>query len=161
GITGPSQDAREAPAAWSELVVQRGLNSAIIDEADSVLIDEGVTPAIIGQDVPASTAGGTPGEHYRLAAQLAARLTPGEDYTADRRLRHVALTDAGREKLAGWAELLPPFWSGPRRREELITQAISARELHVRGDDYIVKDGKVVIVDRSTGRILEGRQWQL
>jgi preprotein translocase subunit SecA len=71
------------------------------------------------------------------------------------------LTDAGREKLAELARRLPAFWSGPRRREELLVQAVYAKELYKRGEDYVVKDGTVMIVDRSTGRILPGRQWQL
>jgi preprotein translocase subunit SecA len=59
------------------------------------------------------------------------------------------------------AARLPPFWSGPRRREEIVVVALTAKELYLKGDDYIVKDGQVVIVDRSTGRILPGRQWQM
>jgi preprotein translocase subunit SecA len=67
----------------------------------------------------------------------------------------------GRVKLSERAAGLPPFWAGPRRREELLLQALTAKELYRREDDYIVRDEKVVIVDRSTGRVLEGRQWQL
>ncbi|MCC6660759.1 MAG: hypothetical protein IT437_07725 [Phycisphaerales bacterium] len=144
-------------ARWAGRIVQRGLHAAIVDEADSVLIDEATTPAIIGQDVP--DAGGN-GEHYRIAARLAAELEPG-DYTVDRPLNRVTLTERGRGRLAERAATLPAFWAGPRRREELIVQAVGARELYRCGDEYIVRDGRVVIVDRSTGRVLEGRQWQL
>jgi len=144
---------------WTSRVVQRGLYAAIVDEADSVLIDEAVTPAIIGIDAEGS--GSTGGESFTAAAAIAAGLASGEHYHLDRRLRHVNLTDAGREALAARAGSLPPFWSGPRRREELVVRALQAKELFTRGDDYIVKDGKVVIVDRSTGRILPGRQWQM
>jgi preprotein translocase subunit SecA len=144
---------------WGDAVVQRGLHAAIVDEADSVLIDEAVTPAIIAQDVESGAAWGG-AEPYRVAAKIAAQLREGEDYIADRRILETVLTDAGRAKLAAMAADLPPFWSGPRRREELILQALGAREFFKNGDDYIIRDGKVVIVDRSTGRVLEGRQWQ-
>ncbi len=144
--------------SWRGQIVQRGLYSAIVDEADSVLIDEAVTPAIIGVD-----SSGDPSalEHYRVAAALSERMEAGRDYKIDRPQRQVTLTSAGREALSGWVDELPAFWRGPMRREELATLALSARELYRRDDDYIVKDGKIVIVDRSTGRILEGRQWQL
>ncbi len=157
-------DAPTAPGdhrqRWSEQVAQRGLHAAIIDEADSILIDEAVTPAIIALAVreDAPWAGE---EHYRIAAAIAEQFTAGDDYTVLERLRRVDLTDAGRERLDEAAGRLPPFWAGPRRREELLVQALSARALYRKGDDYIVRDGKVVIVDRSTGRVLEGRQWQL
>lgn len=152
-------------SAWTERVVQRELNCAIVDEADSVLIDEAVTPAIIGEGGEKGAAGeaaeGTPETHYHRAARIARDLTTGRDYQVDSRLRVVKLTEEGRSAVARAAGDLPPFWSGPRRREELVTQAVTAKELYVRGDDYIVKEGEVVIVDRSTGRVLPGRQWQL
>jgi preprotein translocase subunit SecA len=145
--------------SWRRRVVQRGLHAAIVDEADSVLIDEAVTPAIIGQDGAAEEAGVE--SHYRIATRMAAQLVESEDYRVDLRLHRVFLTDQGRERLASMASLLPAFWSGPRRREELLLQALTAAALYKERDDYIVRDGKVVIVDRSTGRVLEGRQWQL
>ncbi len=88
-------------------------------------------------------------------------MNPPEHYTVDTRLRKVKLTDAGRDRLAELSERLPAFWAGPRRREELIVQALYAKELYKRGEEYVIKDGGVLIVDRSTGRILPGRQWQL
>lgn len=146
---------------WAQRVVQRELFSAIIDEADSVLIDEAVTPAIIGVDPGPARGGSADTTHYRVAATIAEQMQRGRDYTVDLRLRRVQLTAAGRERLGESAGLLAPFWRGPMRREELLNRAISARELYTRDDDYIVREGKVVIVDRSTGRILDGRQWQL
>jgi len=145
---------------WSGMVVQRGLHAAIVDEADSVLIDEAVTPAIIATKPP-SEAAEEKTRHFRLAAEIALGLDRDRDYTVDTRLQRVDLTSAGRQRLADGAHDLPAFWAGPRRREELITRALSAQELHQRDDDYVVADGKVVIVDRSTGRMLDGRQWQL
>ncbi len=146
-------------ARWSRRVVQRGLHAAIVDEADSVLIDDAVTPAIISGPMVARRSGA--GEHLTLACRLAASLTQGDDYLVDRRAARVTLTQPGRDALARRSQELPPFWSGPRRREELVVQALTARELYRRGDEYIVKDGAVHIVDRSTGRVLPGRQWQL
>lgn len=143
---------------WTGKVVQRGLACAIVDEADSVLIDEAVTPAIIGLD---AAAGEDQQVHFRIAAGLAAELEQGAHFEADIRLRVVRLTDAGREAIAQAAHTLPPFWAGPIRREELVVQALAARHLYRKDDDYIVREGKVQIVDASTGRILEGRQWQL
>ncbi len=151
-------DALSEQRAWRGRIVQRGLFSAIVDEADSVLIDEAVTPAIIGVD---SSEDPSQQAHYRIAAIMSERMDPSRDYRVDRPQRQITLTTAGRETLTGWREELPPFWRGPMRREELLTLALSARELYQLDDDYIVKEGKIVIVDRSTGRILEGRQWQL
>jgi preprotein translocase subunit SecA len=99
--------------------------------------------------------------HYRVAAELARQMRCGDHFTLDESMRVARLTPAGREWLAARAEGLPPFWAGPSRREALLTQALIARELYALGDDYIIRDGGVVIVDRSTGRVLPGRQWQL
>ncbi len=152
---------------WHDQVVQRGLYAAVVDEADSVLIDEAVTPAIISADPTDDGADPSdPAKHHRTAAQLARDLQPELHYTLDRRARHISLTGAGRDRIAEAAQSLPPFWSGTRRREELIRTALTAKELMTLGDDYIIKqssDGKrtVEIIDRSTGRVLEGRRWQL
>ncbi len=142
---------------WGTKVVQRELYSAIVDEADSVLIDDAVTPAIISGASPA----GLDGSHHLAACRIAADLTPGTDYLVEKRLRHATFTDAGRAKLAARAHALPAFWAGPRRREELVQRAVLAREMYTPGEDYIVHDGAVKIIDRSTGRVLPGRQWQL
>ncbi|MFG0283171.1 MAG: hypothetical protein ACF8R7_02015 [Phycisphaerales bacterium JB039] len=159
-IVGERGDSGDGRADWTRMVTQRGHWAAIIDEADSVLIDEAVTPAIIAAEVPPEATEEQFG-HFRLGAELAGKLRAGEHYNVDRKLHRVVLTERGRTALGEMAEGLPPFWAGPRRREELMVQAISARELYHQGDDYIIRDGEVVIVDRSTGRLLEGRQWQL
>ncbi len=152
---------------WHGRVVQRGLHAAIIDEADSILIDEAVTPAIISAD-PTDDGGdpGDPARHHRLAAALARELQQGTHYTLDRRAKHIALTDAGRATIAEAADHLPDFWAGTRRREELLRTALTAKELMTLGDDYIIAKGDdnkpaIEIVDRSTGRVLTGRRWQL
>lgn len=145
--------------AWSAQVVQRGLYAAVVDEADSVLIDEAATPAIIGAD--SGDGDDEAVAHYRVAAEVARQLTPREHFEVDERLHRVRLTARGRERLDAHAGAFPAFWSGPRRREELVVQALSAISLYRLGDDYIIKDGEIVIVDRSTGRVLAGRKWQL
>jgi preprotein translocase subunit SecA len=142
---------------WTNRVVQRGLYAAIIDEADSVLIDEGTTPAIIGVDMHEKN---TSGEHYSMAAEVARELAPGKDFLVDWQRRRVDLLDPGQEKLEALAGKLPAFWAGPRRREELVTQALTALHLYTRDDHYIVRNDDVHIVDVQTGRVLEGRQWQ-
>jgi len=161
-LGGDAQERARREASWDQRVVQRGLHAAIVDEADSVLIDEAVTPAIISLPLPeAERAADANATHYHIATRLAAQMREPEHYLVDRRLRRVRLTERGRAWLGEQAAALPAFWAGPNRREELMTLALSAKELYVRGEDYVVRDGKVVIVDRSTGRMLEGRQWQL
>ena len=142
---------------WPSKVVQRGLHAAVVDEADSILIDEAVTPAIISLpgDATIITAG------LDAAFEIARGWTIGREYTADHRLRSVSLTPHGITTLAQQSSRLPPFWAGPRRREELLLQALTAKELYRLGEDYVIADGKIMIVDRSTGRLLPGRQWQL
>jgi preprotein translocase subunit SecA len=143
---------------WGARVVQRGLHAAIIDEADSVLIDDAITPAVIsGSDAIE----GEDTSHYAAAAGIARALEAGADYVVEHRVRRAALTDAGRAKVAGCAHQLPAFWAGPRRREELLVRALTALAIYKRGEDYIIRDDKVEIIDRSTGRVLPGRQWQL
>jgi preprotein translocase subunit SecA len=156
---GGGSSAARASVDWSRRVVQRGLHAAIVDEADSVLVDDAVTPAIISGEAEGreSTNAGV----FRLGAHVARELKEGEDYRVDRELRRVTLTEAGKGTLARMAESFPPFWAGPRRREELAQQALTAKELYRLGDDYVIRDGAIQLVDRSTGRILPGRQWQL
>ncbi len=156
GITGNGE------AEWMSRVVHRGFNAVIIDEADSVLIDEAVTPAIIAAEELGEGSGeDAAGKHHKLAAQIARDLKPDVDYKVDRKLRYVELTDEGRERLRDMTGQLPAFWTGPRRSEELVRTALVAKEVQILGDDYIIRDGKIEIVDRSTGRVLEGRQWQM
>ncbi len=142
---------------WTSRIVQRGLYAATIDEADSVLIDQATTPAIIGSEGGEDKAA----EYYFTAADLAMNLRPGEHYIVDVPQHRVDLNDEGLSKLDDIADSLPPFWAGPRRRAELVTQALVAKELFHNEDHYIVRDGDVHIVDPQTGRILDGRQWQL
>jgi len=137
-------------------LVQRGLACAVIDEADSVLIDEAVTPLII------STEAGNDEQTraYQQAALVAADMREGEHYMLDRREHEVRLTRAGLAMLEKAAADLGGVWSGMRRAEELITQAIIARELYHQGRQYVVQDGRIVIVDEFTGRVMPDRTWR-
>jgi len=147
---------------WHSKVVHRGFNAVIIDEADSILIDEAATPAIIAAEELGEGSGEDPtGAHHKTAASIAKQLTLGEDYKVDRKLKHVEITPDGRERLRSVTQSLPAFWTGPRRSEEIVRTALVAKEIQVLGDDYIIRDDKIEIVDRSTGRVLEGRQWQM
>lgn len=136
--------------------VMRGLGTAIIDEADSILIDEAVTPLIISREQENSDLRDACIE----ARQLGELLEKGADYEVDSRFRDVELTTAGRGRLAGEADRLPALWRGTERRQELVIQALHAREFHHRDRQYVVQDGKVVIVDEYTGRMMPQRTWR-
>ncbi len=136
-------------------VVMRGLHFAIVDEADSVLIDEARTPLIISRETDAK-------EERRWAEDalaLADALTPQAHYRLLREERRVQLTEAGRARLAELGTTMGGIWAGRIRREEAARQALSARLVFQRGDHYLVRDGKVEIVDENTGRVMADRSW--
>jgi preprotein translocase subunit SecA len=134
----------------------RGLHFAIVDEADSVLIDEARTPLII------SGTGG--GEYEQLflqqALETARRLEQGEDFKLDQAKRTVSLTDNGGDSVEQMTAPLGALWSGRVRREESICQALNAIHLFHLDQHYLVRDGKVEIIDQLTGRVSEGRAWE-
>jgi len=142
--------------AGIDQTVMRGLACAIIDEADSVLIDEAVTPLII-------SGGGATEEQMQAfvdAAGVTAELESPRHYRINHRQREITLTRAGRERAAQLTATLGGIWRGARRREELIVQALTAREFHLQGKQYVVQDEKVVIVDEFTGRLMPDRTWR-
>lgn len=136
-----------------ELLRQRELNFAIVDEVDSILIDEARTPLIIS--APASE---NP-DSYQQFSKIAAKLVP-EDYALDEKRRMVALTDTGVEKvqkLLGVKNLYSPEYV---RSVYHLDQALRAQTLFKRDKDYVVtKDGEVIIVDEFTGRLMQGRRY--
>lgn len=142
-------------AARSPLVL-RGLHTAIVDEADSVLIDEAVTPLIIS----ASHKNESLREAAKLANEMIRELEPGTHYEINHRYKEVELTETGRETLLEQSRKLPGLWQGPERRLELVIQALVAREFFHRDKQYILEGGKVVIVDEFTGRPMPQRTWQ-
>jgi preprotein translocase subunit SecA len=133
-----------------------GLFKAIVDEADSLLIDEAVTPLIISNS-PDEEANAT---HYRAADDLARQLEVNRDYAIDRTVRTVDLTARGQQRLEDLCEG-DNFWKGKRRREELVTQALVGQHCFIRDEQYLVDDkGKVQIIDESTGRVMADRSWR-
>ncbi len=136
-----------------------GLFRVIVDEADSLLIDEAVTPLIISNS-PDDEANA---KHYIAAHELAGHMVEGRDFTIDWTVRNVDLTPRGQNKLDELAESIGQggFWRGKRRREELVTQALVARHCYVRDEQYLVaEDQKVQIIDEFTGRIMADRSWR-
>ena len=140
----------------TDRLVQRGLHYAIIDEADSVLIDEAVTPLIISGQAPNPEQV----ETFLQAAQLAGELELERDYRANQRYREVELTSAGKDRLGELSEPLGGVWHGIRRREELVVQALTARQFYLLDKQYVIDDDKIVIVDEFTGRLMPDRTWR-
>jgi preprotein translocase subunit SecA len=142
-------------AAREEELVLRGLYFAIVDEADSVFIDEARTPLILS-----ATSRSAAAQHDCLRALECARtLAGGEDYSVDLAERSVMLTERGRARLAAEAAG-EGAWSSARAREELVSQALSALILFQRDHHYVVAEDKVQIVDESTGRVMPDRSWE-
>ena len=140
-----------APAA--EYTVQRGHWFAIVDEVDSILIDEARTPLIISGE-PEQAA-----ETYYSFARAVRDLVPGEDYEVDEKFHTASPTESGVDKVEraiGVENLYAP--ENGQLVNHLI-QAIKAKELYKRDDEYVVIEGEVKIVDEFTGRIMEGRRW--
>ena len=134
----------------------RGLFFAIVDEADSVLIDEARTPLIISgpgdSDYQARV--------YRSALELSEELERDHDYRIDFAERDVKLTSEGEDRLSEIAPSRGGIFCGRRRSEDLVRKALIARHLFVRDRHYVLKDGKVQIVDEYTGRVMPGRSWE-
>jgi preprotein translocase subunit SecA len=134
----------------------RGLHFAIVDEADSVLIDEARTPLIISAEREAPYAPQT----CREALALAGDLVEGEDYHLRARNRTAELTAAGKRTLAERARALGGAWAATRSREELAVTALSALRLYARDRHYLVSEGKIRIIDEYTGRVMPDRAWE-
>jgi preprotein translocase subunit SecA len=134
----------------------RGLHFAIVDEADSVLVDEARTPLIIS----GAGEGAADAELYRTTLELCRELKLDVDFLMDRAERAIRLTDEGRERFAVLAQALPVAWRSERAREELAQQGLSALYLHELDTHYMLRDGKVQIIDEYTGRVLPDRSWE-
>jgi preprotein translocase subunit SecA len=132
--------------------VQRTLNFAIVDEVDSILIDEARTPLIISGQAQEST------EKYYQYARLIPRLAP-EDYTVDEKTKSAALTEEGIAKIERWTGIKNVYELEHVDEAHQINQALKAYTLFKRDRDYLVKDGEVIIVDEFTGRQQPGRRW--
>ncbi len=133
-------------------VMQRPFNYCIIDETDSILIDEARTPLIISGQVE------RPSEKYQRAAEIANQLIKEEHYEVDEKARNITLTDEGfeaAEQALGVSDLFDPKdpWA------HFIFNAVKAKELFIKDVNYIVRNDEIVIVDEFTGRVLSGRRW--
>ena len=137
-------------------LVMRGLHTAIVDEADCLLIDEAVTPLIIASPQKNSELQ----EAAQLAQAMVSPLQPDRDYTVDTRHREIELTDTGRKQIAAFDGALPPLFRSMNRRQELVRQALVAQEFFHPGKQYALMEGKVVIVDEFTGRLMPQRTWR-
>ena len=137
-------------------LVLRGLHFAIVDEADSVLVDEARTPLII------SAEGKSTGDKhvYTTAMALAARLEQGEHFRIEASDRNIVLTEVGAASLAELAQPLGGVWRGRLRREELTRQALVAKLVLQKDQQYLIADGKVQLIDEFTGRVMADRSWE-
>jgi preprotein translocase subunit SecA len=139
----------------SEPPILRGLHIAIIDEADSVLIDEASTPLIISETLPDDL----DPQIYRQSIDLAQALQPGLHYVHGAH-RDIWLTPLGKQHVRETMRPLGGLWQSTLWREEFVQKALSAVHGFVRDQHYILADGKVQIVDESTGRVMPDRTWE-
>lgn len=137
-------------------LVLRGLHFAIVDEADSVLIDEARTPLVIAGASDAVSELPLHGAALAIAAQL----TQGVHFDLDTSERAARLTPRGRARLQQLTDVLPPEWRSTRAREEIAQLGLAALHLFELDTHYLVREGKVEIVDEFTGRVIEGRSWE-
>src|ERR687894_417169 len=144
---------RDNIATSTDQLVQRELNFAIVDEVDSILIDEARTPLIIS-GMPESAAD----VYYRFAA-IVPRLREGEDYEVDEKKRQVAPTESGVEKVERALGVENLYDDVNTNLVNHLNQALRAHTLFRKDVEYIVRDGRVFIVDEFTGRVLEGRRY--
>src|SRR5437588_6894415 len=132
---------------------QRSLNYGIVDEVDSILIDEARTPHIISGQSDEST------DKYYQYARWAARLAEGEDYEVDLKHKSASLTETGIAKMERWTGIKNIYDLENVIEAHQINQALKAKALFLRDRDYLVKDAEVIIVDEFTGRTMPGRRW--
>jgi len=141
--------------ARAQRLLLRGLRYAIVDEADSVLIDEARTPLIIS----GPTQGGDEAQMIQEALDFSEELQQDAHYIVEAAERRISLTDTGKAHMRDITSSYGGLWNATIRREELITQALTARHLFHRDEHYLVEDGKVVIIDEYTGRSMPDRTW--
>ncbi len=144
---------RDNMVIYQEELMQRDLNFAIIDEVDSILVDEARTPLIISGKGAKST------DLYKTADRFVTTLTKETDFTVEEKDQQVALTDEGVAKAEAFFKV--DNYGDPENMEinHHVLQALKARNLMERDVDYIVKDGEIIIVDEFTGRLMFGRRF--
>lgn len=140
----------------TDRLLMRGLCFAIVDEADSVLIDEAKTPLVISRQ-------GEPGEEapmYHQAVGIARSLVQPQDFELDTKLKRVRLTPEGEGRIAELAQTFGGIWNGSKRRRELVTQALTALHAYQVNVNYLVADNAISIIDEYTGRLMPDRSWE-
>ena len=143
---------RDNMASSKEMLVQRPFNYAIIDEVDSILIDEARTPLIISGRVEKSA------DTYTMMSKVAPQLEKLKDYEVDEKNKNVILTEDGIDKAQEIIGCKDLFDINNQYAHDLLN-ALKAKELFIKDTDYVVKDGEIVIVDEFTGRLMPGRRW--
>lgn len=144
---------RDNMALHSQELVQRELNYAIVDEVDSILIDEARTPLIISGQAQQST------DWYRQFARIVTGLRRDEHYTVDEKAHAVSVTESGVAKVEQILGIENLYDDEHSELVHYLTQALKAKEIMKRDRDYIIKDGEIVIVDEFTGRLMFGRRF--
>ncbi|VBB05499.1 protein translocase subunit seca [Lucifera butyrica] len=144
---------RDNMVVYPEQMVQRPLNYAIVDEVDSILVDEARTPLIISGPGEKST------DLYYVLAKVVPRLVAEEDYTIDEKANTVAPTESGIAKAEKMLNVKNLYESENIEMSHHFNQALRAHALMHRDKDYVVKDGEVIIVDEFTGRLMFGRRY--
>lgn len=144
---------RDNMVIHAEQMVQRPLNYAIIDEVDSILIDEARTPLIISGPGERST------DSYYTLAKVVPQLVAGEDYTIDEKQKTIAPTESGIAKVEKMLKIENLYDSANLELNHLLNASLRAYAMMHRDKDYVVKDGQVVIVDEFTGRLMFGRRY--
>jgi preprotein translocase subunit SecA len=140
-------------AGVEQRLLLRGLQFAIVDEADSVLVDEARTPLILSAEARQTQEEVLHEQALALARELA-------DADFEIRDNGVEISEQGLDRLEELCQPLKGVWRGPRRREQLVRQALSALHVFQRDKHYLVRDGKVVIIDENTGRLMPDRSWE-
>ncbi len=134
----------------------RGLHFALVDEADSVLIDESRTPLIISGMVSNKEEQ----EFLQNGYALSFHLAQDQDYEVDRDRKTVEITREGSERIRQLSAGYGALWRSAVRRHEVVHKALLARLIYRRDHDYLVRDGKVELIDALSGRVMEGRSWE-
>ncbi|MBI3331542.1 preprotein translocase subunit SecA [Candidatus Peregrinibacteria bacterium] len=144
---------RDNMALSKKRQVQRGLHYAIVDEVDSILVDEARTPLIISQPAEESTT------KYGQYAMLVSNLEENKDFNRDEKQRTAVLTEEGIKKMEGLLGVENIYTERGFEEVHHIEQALRAHAIYKRDVDYVVKDGEIIIVDEFTGRLMPGRRY--
>lgn len=144
---------RDNLATDKEMIVQRSHSFAVVDEVDSILIDESRTPLIISSAIAESE------DFYKSVSKVARALEPETHYTVDEKQRAIQLTDEGITKAEQLLGIKDMYTTESVRYVHYLETAVRAQALFHKDKDYVIKDGEVIIVDPFTGRMQPGRRW--